>query len=65
MQTRIEYHTNSDRMGRCHFSLYWWDDYFPGHPEGEHVERERRQSFFADPREYGHARPEEREHGCN
>jgi len=59
MQTRIEYHSSSDQKGRCHFSLFWADTYFPGHPEGELVERERGQNFYADPRDYGHPRSEE------
>ena len=58
-KTRIEYHSQSDRLGRCHFSLYWRDSYFPGHPEGELVVRERGQNFYADPRQHGHPRPEE------
>lgn len=63
MKSRIEYHGPTDRNGRCHFSLRWSDDYFPGHPEGEHVRRERGQQYHADPRKYGHVRPEEREGG--
>ena len=59
MDTQIEYHGPTDTHGRCHFSLRWIDDYFPGHPEGEHVRRERGQQFNADPRKYGHLRPEE------
>lgn len=57
--TRIEYHSASDKLGRCHFSLHWWDNYFPGHSEGEFVRRERGQNFYADPHQYGHKRPEE------
>lgn len=57
MKTRIEYHGKVDSEGRCHFSLHWMDDYFPGHPEGENVRRERGQHFFADPRKYGHPYP--------
>lgn len=63
MDTQIEYHGPTDTHGRCHFSLRWIDDYFPGHPEGEHVRRERGQHFHADPRKCGHVRPEEREGG--
>lgn len=59
MDTQIEYHGPTDTHGRCHFSLRWIDDYFPGHPEGEHVRRERGQQFHADPRKFGHLRPEE------
>jgi len=57
-QTRIEYHSGSDSLGRCHFSLHWMTDYTPGHPDGEYVRRERGQHFFADPREYNQLRPE-------
>jgi len=59
MKTSIKYHGNSGADGRSHFSLYWMDDYFPGHPEGEYICRERGQHFHADPREYGHLRPED------
>ena len=48
MDTQIEYHGPTDTHGRCHFSLRWIDDYFPGHPEGEHVRRERGQHFHAE-----------------
>jgi len=53
-ETRIEYHSKPDSLGRCRFTLYWLDNYFPGHPEGEYIERERGQCFYADPRQYGH-----------
>ena len=56
---RIEYHSNSDRLGRCHFSLYWWDTYFPGHPEDEFVGQERGQNFYADPHKHEFLRPDE------
>jgi hypothetical protein len=57
MNTRIEYHGPLDVFGRCHFSLHWMDSYFPGHPDGEHIVRERGQHFHADPHAYGHLRP--------
>jgi len=57
MNTRIEYHGPLDKDNRCRFSLHWMDNYFPGHPEGEDVRRERGQHFFADPRTYGHSLP--------
>ena len=57
---RIEYLSSNDKLGRCSFLLYWVANYHPGHPDGEHGWRERGQCFYADPREYGHARrPEE------
>jgi hypothetical protein len=43
---------------KCSFSLHWWVDYCPGHPEGEYVHRERGQMFLADPHDYGFLRPE-------
>lgn len=55
-KTRIEYHGPVDRDGRCHFSLHWMDDYFPGAPD-EHTPRERGQHFYADPRKHGHPLP--------
>lgn len=60
MKTRIEYHSTTDTQGRCHFSLHWMAAYHPGHPDGEYRTAERGQHFFADPRKYGHIRPEER-----
>lgn len=38
-----------DQHGRYSYFLYWLDNYFPGHPEGEYVERERGQVFFGVP----------------
>lgn len=40
---------HGDSRGRWHYSLHWTDNYFPGHPEGEYVERERGQHFFGVP----------------
>jgi hypothetical protein len=59
MKTRIEYHSATDKDGECSFSLFWMADYHPGHPLGEHRTAERGQCFRADPRKYGHPRPEE------
>ena len=59
VKTRIEYHSESDTLGRCSFSLFWKTDYIPGHPDGEHKQHERGQCFFSDPKKYGHPRPEE------
>ena len=59
MQVRIEYHSGSDRLGRCSFSLHWMADYHPGHPDGEFVTRERGQHYFGDPTERGYPRPED------
>jgi hypothetical protein len=58
---RIEYEpgAKSDSQGRCHFTLFWWAQYHPGHPEGEFGQRERAQCYFADPQTYGFLRPEE------
>lgn len=57
--TRIEYHSKTDRLGRCSFTLYWMADYHPGHPDGEYRTAERGQCFFADPLKHGHPRPED------
>lgn len=47
--TKIEYMSETiDNLGRCRFFLNWHDG-----------QRKRSQVFFADPREYGHKRPEE------
>jgi len=59
---RIEYNSKSDEKGRCTFTLFWWVDYIPGHPDGEHGRRERAQVFFGDPTERGYPRLEEA--GC-
>lgn len=59
-ERRIEYNSDkSDDLGRCRFTLFWWADYHPGDPRGEHRHAERAQCFFADPRTYGFPRPEE------
>lgn len=50
---RIEIHDGPDSAGRYSYTLYWQTDYHPGHPAGEHGERERGQCFFADPRQHG------------
>ena len=44
---RIEVTSGPDDKGRCHYTLFWWADYTPGHPEGEYVRRERAQCFFS------------------
>jgi hypothetical protein len=43
--TRIEVLEGPDDKGRWTFFVYWMADYHPGHPEGEHVCRERGQIF--------------------
>lgn len=43
---RMEVHEGPDSHGRYHYSLHFMDDFFPGHPEGECVVRERGQHFF-------------------
>lgn len=40
---RAKVFAGPDREGNYSWLIYWWDDYFPGHPEGEHVWRERGQ----------------------
>ena len=60
MKTEIEYKSKSDSLGRCCFFLTWISNYHPGDPRGEHRTGKRGQYFLADPRQYGHLRPEER-----
>ena len=43
---RIEIHGGPDGLGRYSYTLFWWADYHPGHPDGEHARRERAQEFF-------------------
>jgi hypothetical protein len=62
-KTRIEFHSNSDKQGRCHFSLHWMADYHPGDPDGEYRWAERAQHFRCDPRTHGFNRPEDVELG--
>lgn len=38
-------------VGRMHYTLYWWADYHPGHPEGEHGLRLRGQCFCGSPKD--------------
>jgi hypothetical protein len=54
MTTRIEYHSATDERGTCQFSLFW-----QGVNPVTGAEIERGQVFRADPREYGHPRPED------
>ena len=44
---KIEILSGPDSLGRYVYFLTWLDDYFPGHPEGEYVTRERGQIFHA------------------
>jgi hypothetical protein len=43
---RIEIHSGPDRLGRHTWTGYWAVTYTPGHPDGEHVPRERGRVFF-------------------
>ena len=45
MTKRIEIHSGPDRLGRYMYTMFWPDNYFPGHPDGEYIERERAQVF--------------------
>lgn len=51
MDTRIEYSTDIDELGRCQFFLTWFD---------LGSRRYRSQVFFANPEQYGHPKPENR-----
>ena len=55
---RIEYHSKSDLLGRCTFTLYWMTNYHPGDPKGENRIAERGQVYRADPQNHGFPRPE-------
>jgi hypothetical protein len=44
---RVEIHSGPDGQGRYIYTLYWWVDYCPGHPDGERVPRERGQVYHA------------------
>lgn len=58
---RIEYHSKLDSKGRCSFTIYMSNGgYSPGHPDGEYVERECGQCFYADPTTYGFPYPNEK-----
>lgn len=48
----MEITSKPDDMGRCSFTLFWFADYHPGHPKGEHRHAERAQCFFADPKRW-------------
>ena len=41
----IKIFSGPDSRGRYGYFLLWKDNYFPGHPEGEYVERLRGQAF--------------------
>jgi hypothetical protein len=48
-QKRVEIYEGPDDRGRYSYALFWWADYHPGHPDGEHAHRERGQHFFGVP----------------
>lgn len=56
---RIEYHSKSDHLNRCSFTLFHLANYHPGDPAGEYRTAERGQCYFADPRKHGFPLPEE------
>jgi hypothetical protein len=43
---RIELFKGPDSQGRYGYFVFWWADYHPGHPDGEHARRERGQVYF-------------------
>lgn len=49
MMHRCEIYSGPDSLGRYHYALFWMADYHPGHPAGEHGQRERGQHFFGKP----------------
>jgi hypothetical protein len=50
---RIEIYEGPDKQGRYHYALFWWADYHPGHPQGEHRYAERGQHFHGNPDIHG------------
>lgn len=48
----IAINSGLNEYGECSFTLYWWADYTPGHPDGEHVPRWRAQGYYAKPNRY-------------
>jgi hypothetical protein len=46
---RVEIMSEPDSRGRVHYAAFWIAEYHPGHPEGEHMTRERGQHFFGVP----------------
>jgi len=46
---RGELESGPDDRGRYHYTLSWWADYHPGHPDGENRMAERSQHFFGIP----------------
>jgi len=50
---RIEVYEGPDRWGHYHYAIFWWADYHPGHPEGEHRLAERGQHFRGNPDRHG------------
>jgi len=56
----IKYYSKSDEKGKCSFSITMSNNgYSPGHPDGEYVERDCTQHFYANPTTHGFKRPEE------
>lgn len=52
-ERRIEVYSGPDRDGNYHYAMFWWADYHPGHPKGEHGWRERGQHFLGNPDVHG------------
>lgn len=48
----IKYHSGPDKWKRYQFTILWWADYHPGHPQGEYRRAQRGQVFFANPQTY-------------
>lgn len=46
-ETFVTVHRGPDEQGRYFYTLEWFADYHPGHPDGEYAHRKRGQCFFA------------------
>ncbi len=55
----IEYHNKNVDNNKHSFTLYWFTDYIPGHPDGEHKFHWRGQGFVSDPTRDGFNIPKE------
>jgi len=45
---RVVVHRGPDALRRYEHTRYWWSDYHPGDPRGEHRTAERGQVFFCE-----------------
>ncbi len=59
----IEYHNTNVDANKHFFTLFWFTNYIPGHPDGEYKFHWRAQEFVTSPKKYGFKIPEQKDIG--